>query len=85
MDALQTVIDTLPEQGGPIRRLYWQDVRFRAVCEDYRETLGVLDRLERMTPPPAARLGEYRALAAEFLAEAREMLVRAPAECDGQD
>ncbi len=68
------MIGGLPGKPERIRRRYWRDPGFRTVCGDYREALEVLARLERATPPPAARLEEYRKLAAELLAEASEML-----------
>jgi hypothetical protein len=76
LDALQAVIDRLPEQAGRVRRRYWRDPGFRGVCDDYREALAVVERLERTTPRPTGRLDEYRELATDLLAEVTEMITR---------
>jgi hypothetical protein len=44
------------------------------VCQDYRDCLQMLAKLEELSPPDAERAGEYRQLAAELLAEAADML-----------
>ena len=74
LDALQTVIDRLPEHAARVRRRFWRDADFRALCHDYQEALDVLARLERATPPHAAQIAEYRELVSELLAEAAEIL-----------
>jgi hypothetical protein len=74
LDALQAVVDRFPEQAGRVRRRYWRDLGFRGVCDDYRDALSVVERLERTTDRPAGRLDEYRELAADLLAEMTEMI-----------
>jgi hypothetical protein len=74
VDAIEAMARSLPASGGRIRQRFWCDPRFRAVCEDYRDTLEALVRLEATHAGDAARAMEYRQLAAELLAEAIEML-----------
>lgn len=82
LDALETLITMLPDEAPRIRHRHQHDFRFRVVCEDYRETLAELDRLEQMAPRPLARLGQHRVLAATFLDEATLMLASEPAGRD---
>jgi hypothetical protein len=76
MDALEALVRSLPESAERIRRRYWRDPEFRTVCEDHRDALKALARLQGLPSPDAGRVEEYRQLAAELLAEAREMLRR---------
>ena len=74
MDALETLADRLPESRDRIRRRYWHDPTFRAVCDDHRDALEMLDRLEGTGPPIAPQAETYRELVGELFAEAVEML-----------
>jgi hypothetical protein len=74
VDAIEALTRSLPASGDRVRRRFWRDPEFRAVCEDYRDTLEALVRLEATQAGDAARAMEYRQLAAELLAEAAEML-----------
>ena len=74
MDPVRALIDSLPREAARIRRKFWHDPAFRAVCEDYRDVLETIHRLERAQPPDIERIEEYRSLARELLAEAIEML-----------
>ena len=44
------------------------------MCEDYRDALQMLAKLDPRQPADALRIDEYRQVAAELLAEARAML-----------
>jgi hypothetical protein len=68
--------DSLPEHAARIRRRFWRDPAFRAVCEDHRDALETMIRLEAMAPSAADRIEEYRFLAQELVAEAKSMLER---------
>lgn len=74
MDAIQALIHGLPGEVDSIRRRYWRDPKFRAVCEDYRDSLEAAARFGSADPPRPARAQEYRQLASELLAEAAAML-----------
>ena len=74
MDAIETLVRSLPGEADRIRRLFWRDPEFRTVCEDYRDALEAMRRLEPPHPADPVRAEEYRELAAELLAEAAEML-----------
>lgn len=74
MDAIETVCGSLPASAERIRRRFWRDPEFRTVCEDYRDALQMLDKLDPRQPANALRIDEYRQVAAELLAEARAML-----------
>jgi hypothetical protein len=74
VDAIEALARSLPASAGRIRRRFWRDPAFREVCEDYRDILEALARLEATPACDAARAEEYRQLAAELLAEAVEML-----------
>ena len=67
----------LPAEVDRIRGLFWRDLEFRAVCEDYRDALSALARLEAEPGADAGRIEEYRQLAAELLAEAGVIIRRA--------
>jgi hypothetical protein len=66
--------DSLPEHAARIRRKFWRDPAFRAVCEDHRDALEAMARLEETAPLAADRIEEYRFLAQELVAEAKTML-----------
>ena len=74
MDAIEALTRSLPASGDRVRRRFWRDPEFREVCEDYRDVLEALARLEATPASDAAWAEEYRQLAAELLAEAVEML-----------
>ena len=74
MDAIETVCGSLPASAERIRRRFWRDPEFRTVCEDYRDALQMLAKLDSSRSADAARAEEYRQLAAELLAEAAAML-----------
>ena len=76
MDAIETLVRRLPGEADRVRRLFWRDPEFRTVCEDYRDTLEVLARIERTDPPDPERVQEYRQLADELLAEAATLLTK---------
>jgi hypothetical protein len=71
---MEAMIRSLPASAGRIRRRFWCDPEFRAVCEDYRNILEALARLEATPGSDVTWAEEYRQLAAELLAEAVEML-----------
>jgi hypothetical protein len=74
VDPVRALIDSLPEEEARIRRKFWRDPAFRAVCEDHRDALQAIGQLEKQTQPTTERIEEYRALARELLAEAVDML-----------
>jgi hypothetical protein len=74
LDAVQALADKLPESRDCIRRRYWRDPAFRTVCDDHRDALEMLDRLEGTGPPVPAQAEMYRELVSELFAEAAEML-----------
>ena len=74
MDAIEALVRSLPASAGRIRRWFWCDPKFREVCEDYRDILEALARLEATPGGDVALTEEYRQLAAELLAEAAEIL-----------
>lgn len=76
MDSIEALIGRLPDRADVIRRQFWRDPAFRAVCQDYRDLVEVLAKLEAEQPCDAGRVDEYRQLAAELLAEAIEFLRR---------
>ena len=74
LDAVEALADKLPESRDRIRRRYWRDPAFRAVCDDYRDALGMLGRLEKARPPAPAQVELYRELVNDLFAEAAGML-----------
>ena len=74
LDAVEALADKLPESRDRIRRRYWRDPAFRAVCDDHRDALGMLDRLEKAKPPVPAQVELYRELVNDLFAEAAGML-----------
>jgi hypothetical protein len=76
VDAIEALVRSLPARADRIRRLFWRDLEFRTVCEDHRDVLEALARLERADPPDPRRVEEYRALADELLAEAAALLTQ---------
>ena len=74
MDAIEAVCRSLPASADQIRRRFWRDPEFRAVCEDYRDVLQALGKLDPSEDGNAGLAEEYRQLAAELLAEAAAML-----------
>ena len=74
MDAVEALAGSLPESRDRIRRRYWRDPAFRAVCDDHRDALGMLGRLEKARPPVPAQVERYRELANDLFAEAAGML-----------
>ena len=74
LDAVEALADRLPESQERIRRRYWRDPVFRVVCDDHRDALEMLDRLEGTGPPVPAQVEAYRELVSELLVEAVEML-----------
>lgn len=74
MDAIEAVCGSLPGSAGRIRRRFWCDPEFRTVCEDYRDALQVLARLDPGRPADAPRIAEYRQIVTELLAEVETML-----------
>lgn len=74
MDALEALADRLPESRDRIRRRYWRDPAFRTVCDDHRDALEMLGRLEGTGPPITAQAERYRELVGELFDEAVEML-----------
>jgi len=80
--AAEALAVRLPNRAEQIRRRYWRDPAFRAVCDDLRVAEEALARLEREAPPVAERVQEYRELLTELLAEAVQMLAK---ESDDDD
>jgi hypothetical protein len=78
VDAIEVLVRSLPGEAERIRRLYYCDLEFRTVCEDYRDSLEAASRFGAQGLPFAARAEEYRQLAAELLIEAAAMLKEGP-------
>jgi hypothetical protein len=76
VDAIEALVRSLPARADRICWLFWRDPEFRTVCEDYRDALEVLARIERADPPDPERVQEYRQLADELLAEAATLLTK---------
>ena len=74
LDAVEALADKLPESRDRIRRRYWRDPAFRAVCDDHRDAREMLDRLEKARPPVPAQVERYRELVDDLFAEAAGML-----------
>jgi hypothetical protein len=74
LDAIEAVCGSLHASADQIRRRFWRDPEFRTVCEDYRDALQTLAKLDPSQSADAERAEEYRQLAAELLAEAAAML-----------
>jgi hypothetical protein len=74
LDAVEVLADRLSENPNRLRRRYWRDPVFRAVCNDHCDALGMLNRLEKARPPVPAQVERYRELVSELIAEAAEML-----------
>jgi hypothetical protein len=75
VDPVRAMADSLPEEAAQIRRKFWRDPAFRAVCEDHRDALEAMARLAGTAAPSAAdRIEEYRLLVQELVAEAKAML-----------
>ena len=74
MDAIEALVRSLPGDADRIRRLFWRDPEFRTVCEDHRDALSALARLEATPGSDPRRVEEYRQLVAELLCEAATML-----------
>jgi hypothetical protein len=74
---MEALIRSLPDRADQIRRLFWHDPEFRAVCEDYRDALAAAAKFELTCPANPGRAEEYRQLAADLLAEAVKMLEKA--------
>ncbi|MFO1209965.1 MAG: hypothetical protein U1E40_12205 [Amaricoccus sp.] len=63
-----------PDRELAIRRRYRTDRAFRAVCDDFEEAAGALDRFRGEGSSGSERADEYRQLAAELEAEILAML-----------
>lgn len=74
MDAIEAVCSSLPDSAGRVRRRFWCDPEFRSVCEDYRDALQVLAKLDPCQAANGPRIDEYRQVAAELLAEITAIL-----------
>ena len=74
MDAVEALADELPGSRDQIRQRYWRDPVFRAVCDDHRDAVEMLRRLEGVRPQPTGQVEMYRELVRELAAEAAEML-----------
>jgi hypothetical protein len=74
LDAVEALADRLPESRDRVRRRYWRDPAFRAVCDDHRDALEMLGRHEGTGPPVTAQAEIYRELVGELFDEAVEML-----------
>jgi hypothetical protein len=74
LDAVDALADKLPGSRDQIRQRYWRDPVFRAVCDDHRDAVEMLLRLERIRPPATAQAARYRELVTELFDEAVEML-----------
>ncbi|MGD9511330.1 MAG: hypothetical protein AB7I59_19575 [Geminicoccaceae bacterium] len=74
MDAIEAVCGSLPARADRIRRRFWRDPEFRTVCEDYRDALQVLAKLDPDQAVNMQRIMEYRQVSAELLTEIRTML-----------
>ena len=64
------VIGCFPEHAASIRDRFHADESFREMCGDYTETLETLERWQASSSPhKAARIEEYRELAAALEVE----------------
>ena len=84
VDALEAFISRLPKRSELIRLKFWRDPVFRTVCEDYRDMLEAMAKLEQAQPPDLRIAAEYRQLADELLAEAVGMLAREQEKDEGE-
>lgn len=66
------MILAMPGRAEQIRRRFWSDWRFRAVCQDYGEAILAAERFAAQ--PCQRQAEEFRELADELLAEAARML-----------
>ena len=76
MDAIEALVSSMPASADRIRQRFWRDPEFRTVCEDYRDALQTLAKLDTLGSAEAERAGEYRQLVVELLAEACAMLAK---------
>lgn len=76
MDAITAVCRSLPARADLIRLRFWRDAEFRSLCEDCRDAIEMLAKLDPGEPTNAVRIDEYRLIAAELLAEVSLMLDR---------
>ena len=67
MDAIEALVRSLPGEAHRIRRRYWRDPEFRTLCEDYRDALQTLAKLDPLQSADAERAEEYRQLAVVML------------------
>jgi hypothetical protein len=74
LDTVEVLADRLSEIPNRLRRRYWRDPVFRAVCNDHYDALEMLNRLEKTRPPVPVQVERYRELVNELVAEAAEML-----------
>lgn len=73
MGRIAHVVSRFPDSELAVHRLYARDTAFRAVCDDYEESLAALERWE---PVDAARADDFRQLASEIEAEIAAYLKR---------
>jgi hypothetical protein len=63
VERIRSLLARFSEDEETVRRLVATDARFNALCDEYREVIERLDRLEM----EARQLGEQRALLEEKL------------------
>jgi hypothetical protein len=66
MDEIDALAQRFPEHVWTMRQLHRRDAEFRALCEDYGETLRALEHWQRVGGPSDKRVDEYRELAKEL-------------------
>ena len=76
MDSLEAMIRRVPERAQEVRRLFWHDPEFRAVCEDHRDAALGLAQAQRRAPASDRRRKDFEELIGDLVAEALEMLDR---------
>jgi hypothetical protein len=70
MDEIDALTRKYPEHAGTIRQLRRRDEEFRALCDDYGESLRAFDHWTRVEGPSGERAEEYRQMTVELEQEA---------------
>jgi hypothetical protein len=74
-DVLTLIKARFADRDALIERTFRHDASFRSLCEDYRDCVFALERLQKTdSPATAARRGEYAELLEELGCEIRDWL-----------
>ena len=71
---LQAVKERFPKQENDITNLYYQDLEFRAICEDYYLCMYYLSKFRKETSETTQSVEEYETMKQELEAELLERL-----------